>query len=194
MKKPAAKTRTAKPSASKKPAAPVKPVHVPAAVKAARHAAAVKAARTRAVNARLAKAHPRRKLALAEGVACCSAEALAASLRLSGHRVTDEDVLALYRLTAGGPDDGATIAATLEAAQEYGLARVRPANFQLSAPEVEPSGRRFKFPLILGGTLPGGEHAVTLDPSGAVWSWGEPHDPAELGLTGVDEAWLVDWG
>ncbi len=72
-----------------------------------------------------AKPKPR-KLALGSVVACCSAEALAASLRLTGRRVTDADVLALYERTADGPDEGASILATLEAARRFGLARVRP--------------------------------------------------------------------
>jgi len=192
-----------------------------------------------------ARHHPKRKLALAEGVACCSAEALAASLRLAGHAVSDADVLALYWLTASGAGDGATILATLEAAQEHGLAGVRPAviherdvsdewpgaglrtqhhreldafhvgelNFldhrsvalldrdvPLGPARLDGDGRDIGWrdpalvfvhqPIILGLTLPGGEHAVTLDPSGAVWSWGELY---RLPGTGIEEAWLVDW-
>jgi len=68
----------------------------------------------------------KRKLALGESVACCSAEALAASLRLTGRRVSDADVLTLYERTADGPDAGASIVATLEAASACGLAGVRP--------------------------------------------------------------------
>src|SRR5258708_22438339 len=68
----------------------------------------------------------KRKQALGEAVACCAAEALAASLRLAGWRVSDADVLALYERTAGGPDAGASISETLEAAQRFGLAAVRP--------------------------------------------------------------------
>ena len=71
------------------------------------HKAAVKAARARAKHPKPAKkAKPKkavRQLALAGGVACCSAEALAASLRLTGHPVSDADVLTLYRRTADGP-------------------------------------------------------------------------------------------
>src|SRR5258707_14570309 len=44
-----------------------------------------------------------RKLALGESVACCSAEALAASLRLTGRPASDGDVLALHQRTAGRP-------------------------------------------------------------------------------------------
>jgi hypothetical protein len=117
-------------AAHAKPAAK-KPVHVSAKVKQARHATAVKAAKTRAANARKAKAHPRRQLALGSAVACCSAEALAASLRLSGHAVSDADVLALYWHTARDEHAGASIVATLEAAGEFGLAGVRPASFGL---------------------------------------------------------------
>ncbi len=118
--------------------------------------------------------------------ACCAAEALAASLRLAGVPVGDEDVLALYWRTAADADAGATISATLEAAQRYGLAGVRPVVIQ----DVDSS---LMSGLILGVTLPGGPHALTLDPSGAVWSWGELHDPAGLGAGPVEEAWSVQW-
>lgn len=104
---------------------PPKP-KVSAKVKAQRHATALKAAKTRAANVKKAKQHPKRQLALGEGVACCSAEALAASLRLTGRTVSDADVLALYRRTAADLDAGASILATLEAAAEYGLAGYRP--------------------------------------------------------------------
>src|SRR6185312_13645765 len=87
------KAARAKPAAKKPPPKP----KVSAKVRAQRHAAAVKAAKTRAANAKRAKAHPKRQLALGDGVACCAAEALAASLRLAGWPVTDDDVLALYR-------------------------------------------------------------------------------------------------
>jgi hypothetical protein len=102
---------------------------VSAKIKAQRHATALKAAKTRAANAKKAKAHPKRQLVLAGGVACCSAEALAASLRLAGWPVDDDDVLALYRRTARDDDAGASILATLEAAGEYGLAGVRLIRF-----------------------------------------------------------------
>ena len=72
-------------------------------------------------------------LALGDGVACCAAEALAASLRLQGVRVSDEDVLALYWHTAGDPDSGASIVATLEAAWRFGLGGVRPAWYMPAA-------------------------------------------------------------
>jgi hypothetical protein len=162
-----------------------KPAHVSAKVKAARHKAAMKAAHTRAKNVARAKAHPRRGLALGEGVACCSAEALAASLRRSGWPVTDADVLALYRLTAGGPDDGAPILATLEAAAEYGLAGVRLASYDLS--ETYVSARS----LILGVDLPGA-HAV-LD-TGSEWvTWGEAWPVTAFPDAVIEEAWAIEW-
>ena len=68
----------------------------------------------------------KRGLALGEAVACCAAEALAASLRLTGWPVSDRDVLALYELTADGPDEGASIEATLEAAAARGLGGRHP--------------------------------------------------------------------
>ena len=102
---------------------------------------------------------PRRSaLALGDGVACCAAEALAASLRLHGVRVSDEDVLALYWHTASDLGRGRRpILATLEAAWRYGLGGVRPAWYMEAA-----TGDLLHFgnaPLILGLELPGA-HAV----------------------------------
>lgn len=140
------------------------------------------------------KPPPKRKLPLGEAVACCSAEALAASLRLAGYSVADDDVLALYFNTAADPDEGATIEATLAAAQRYGLAGMRPAavNRRWGRPAgAAPSDTGAA--LILGVTLPGGPHALCSDPSGAVWSWGELHDPGQLKAGPAEEAWWVTW-
>src|ERR1017187_5853547 len=76
-----------------------------------------------------AKAAHARALSIGD-VSCCTADALAASLRLAGWTVTAADVLALYKLTADGPDTGASIVATLDAAYVFGLAGVRPASFE----------------------------------------------------------------
>lgn len=153
------------------------------------------------------KKEPVRKLALGEAVACCSAQALAASARLAGFRVTDADVLALYWRTASHEDAGATIEETLEAAREFGLAGVRLGSFQpvqldvASLPLLQPHPVSFgEFDdgparygvhgLIVGLTLPGGPHAVTLGPSGAAWSWGGLYS---LGQLEPEEAWAVRW-
>ena len=57
----------------------------------------------------------------------CAAVALANHLYAStGLRVSTQDVLGLYRLTADDPAQGASIQATLEAAAEYGLGGMRP--------------------------------------------------------------------
>jgi hypothetical protein len=121
-----------------------------------------------------------RKLALGSAVACCAAEALAASLRMAGQPVADEDVLALYWQTASGPDAGASILATLEAAEQYGLAGCRP------RPRPATS---LRHGLVVGTMLPGGPHAVTLQDAG-FWSWGELY---ELELPVIEEAWEVRW-
>jgi hypothetical protein len=163
-----------------------KPAHVPAAVRQARHKAALQAAKTRAKNAKKAKHHPHRKLALAEGVACCSAEALAASLRLSGWPVTDSDVLELYLRTARDLDAGAPILATLEAAAEYGLGGIRPVSWSPAdfMPGIMPG-------LILGLDLPG-PHAV-LD-TGSEWiTWGQAWPAAAFPDAVIEEAWEVAW-
>ena len=91
-----------------------------------------------------------------DDVACCAAEALAMSLRLAGHQVTEQDVLDLYWLTADDPDEGATIEDTLEAAAASGW----------------PQGTG----LILSAVLPQGLHAV-LEHDGIWWSWGQPWLP-----------------
>lgn len=117
-------------------------------------------------------------------VACCSATALAASARLSGLPVTDADILALYLATTEDPDAGASILATLEAAQMYGIGDYRPVSF---APVTFP-----RTGDVLGRDLAGGPHAVTLDGHGA-WSWGQWY-PVSCGfLAGADQAWGITW-
>lgn len=154
---------------------------VPVAVQRAKHAAAVKA-----TSKKPSKAKTVRKLALGEGVACCAAEAVAASLRLAGRPVTDADVLALYFYTARDPDAGATILATLEAAAEYGLAGCQLARF---APADLASD--LASGVLLGLEL-AGPHAV-LDDGLAWWSWGEPYSPAAWPDAVIEEAWTVEW-
>ena len=120
----------------------------------------------------------------AGGVSCCSAEAVAASLRLAGAAVSDADVLALYWRTADSADAGASILATLEAASAWGLAGVRPVRFgpvDLDDPAA----------VILGLDMPEAPHAVALDPSGAVWSWGGLYDVTAEAV--IEEAWAVEW-
>jgi hypothetical protein len=137
----------------------------------------------------LPKAAPkpqRRMLALGDGVACCAAEAVAASLRLTGRPVSDADVLALYRRTASDPDTGATILATLEAVSEFGLAGCQVAAF---APADLASD--LASGLICGLDLPG-PHAVLDDGSGW-WSWGELYDPAAWPDAVIEEAWTLTW-
>lgn len=131
-------------------------------------------------------------LALAPGdVACCAAEALAASLRLQGHAVSDEDVLALYWHTASDPDAGALIEATLEAARRFGLGGVRPAWYMPTAIGETEFRLAGSTPLILGLELPG-PHTVLATPEGW-WSWGELYCPCEFPDAVVDEAWAVTW-
>jgi hypothetical protein len=179
--------------------------HTPAAHK--RGAAAAKqTARRTALTPKAAKAR-----ALSGGIACCCAEALAASARLAGWPVADVDVLALYRHTADSPVEGASIWRTLEAALASGLAGVRPVWFGKCPPDHTPlpfgqrldagdpdlgevyhgAGDRLSHGLILGLGLPEAPHAVTLDPSGAVWSWGALYEMTAEAV--IDEAWAVIW-
>ena len=134
--------------------------------------------------------HPRhqpggkvRKLALGSAVSCCSAEALAASLRMTGWPVQDADVLALYWRTAADPDAGASILATLEAAEQFGLAGARLAD---SRP-----AELLTAATVCGVTLRGGPHAYTLaSQPGLAWSWGSLY---RLPAADVEEAWEVRW-
>jgi hypothetical protein len=113
--------------------------------------------------------HPKaRGLAIGEAWDCCAAEAVGASLRLAGHRVSEDDVLALHLAAGGSEDAGVPIVAALEAASEFGLAGVRPVTWECVNPAYKISG--FDTPLILGVELPG-PHAVLAE-AGHWWSWG----------------------
>ena len=177
-----------------------------------------------------APAQPKPRKLSAGQVACCSAEALAASLRLAGGRVAEEDVLALYWRTAADPDAGASILATLRAASEFGLNAQEPRRLPVAhplpagilvgaehgtgltadcAPDVlagsdaaEASlawpvgaelGPAVPHALILGVELPGGPHALTVDPAGRAWSRGRSWPLAEVAGAVVEEAWAVSW-
>jgi hypothetical protein len=159
--------------------------------------------------------HPKaRGLALGEGVACCSAEALAASLRLAGGVVDDDDVLELHWRAGGTADEGVSVLAALEAAAEFGLAGYRPAKV-INARLEDDLGVTLEFKLhadedidvaeivaglhryghdtsvILGLELPG-PHAVLAEP-GRWWSWGERYDPSDFPYARVEECWAVAW-
>jgi hypothetical protein len=128
------------------------------------------------------KAAKTKQLALGEGVACCSAEALAASLRLAGWPVSDADVYALYRLTSTDDNAGADIQATLETAMWAGLAGVRVTAYWPASPMSQA--------VLLGLTDP--DHAVLATPEGW-WSWGQLYDHGFLSAAGTDEAWELRW-
>lgn len=116
-------------------------------------------------------------------VACCAAEALAASLRLTGHPVTDQDVLDLYWRTADHEDAGAGLWETFEAAADYGLAGVRLVDARPAA--------ALGTGVVLGVDM-AERHAATVDGHG-VWTWGEWR-PASCGLlAAADEAWEITW-
>lgn len=163
------------------------------------------------------KAHKPRGLAIGSAWACCSAEALGASLRLAGWPVGDADVLALHVAAGGTRDAGVPIAAALETAAHYGLAERRPvfAEYQIDDPslpfgqllrdvldpdfgEVDDNlgrgpavGGRFGHGLIVGAELPGA-HALAADCDGA-WTWGEWHPWECFGGAVIEEAWEVTW-
>lgn len=116
-------------------------------------------------------------------IACCAAEALAASLRLTGRPVSPDDVLDLYWHTTADPDGGATIWDTIHAAAEYGLGGVQLLDAR-SATEVSTG-------VVLGVDL-AERHAVTLDGHG-VWTWGEWRPVSCSLLAAADEAWELTW-
>ena len=158
-----------------------------------------------------------RGLAL-DGVACCTAEALAASLQLQGLSVGDGETLDLFWRAGGDPEAGAPIVAVLEAASEFTLAGYRPVFEEVMSRESAPdccrsscsdylccwcrpdvadlrgvtrAGQLPAAGLILGLELPG-PHAVLATPEGW-WSWGELYDPAGFPDAAVEEAWAVTW-
>ena len=135
------------------------------------------------------KTSAKRGLALAPGdVECCAAQALAASLRLAlGVAVPEDDVLALYWRTAGDPDEGASVLATLEAAHEYGIGGHFPDGWRPAR------GLDLERSVLLGLRLPEGPHAVVAAPDGTWWSWGEPYSPADFPGAVVEECWTVRW-
>lgn len=92
----------------------------------------------------------RRGLAVGDAWECCAAEAVAASLRLAGHRVSQDDVLELHLAAGGREDAGVSILAALEAASEFGLAGFRPVFAEY--PDARPAtdgGQRFGDALVL---------------------------------------------
>jgi hypothetical protein len=116
-------------------------------------------------------------------VACCAAQALAASARLAGREVSDADVLALYWLTADTADQGATLEATIEAAGLFGLGGARLA---AARPALQLADG-----VVLGTEL-AERHAMTVQGHG-VWTWGDWR-PASCGLLqAADEAWELTW-
>lgn len=182
MKQQPAKGSTAKHAGTSKQASS-KAKHTPSKQRAA--AASSNAKKTTGAKA----AHPQHAKArqLSPGqVACCAAEAVAASLRLTGCYVSTDDVLTLYWHTAAAPGDGASILGTLAAAARVGLAGVRPRWFAPVDHAVQQRGG-----VILGAELPG-PHAVTVD--GGHWlSWGSRWLPSTWPDAAVEEAWQVAW-
>lgn len=116
-------------------------------------------------------------------VACCAAEALAASARLAGRAVSDADVLALYWLTASHELAGATLEATIEAAGVFGLGGARLVD---ARPAVALGAG------VVVGTDLRQRHAMTVDGHG-VWTWGEWRPASCSLLTAADEAWELTW-
>lgn len=185
MKKPAAATTVGKPAQHAKPAA-ARSGRASAGGKGPKGGGSSKHTPARKHSPAKRK---KRGLALGEGVACCSAEALAASLRLAGGTVSDDDVLALHWATGGTMDAGASILETLETAAAHGLAGVRPVTYEaVSLDDIHDQSLR----LLLGVELPG-PHALVAVGDGPWISWGELYDPAAFPDAIIEEAWVVAW-
>ena len=121
--------------------------------------------------AKKAAANPR---SLSPGdVGCCTAEAVAAYLRLQGVPFSDAEMLSLFRRAAAHPDRGIPVAEMLDAS---GLL------FTPADPDMPGD-------LILGVDLPG-PHAVLATADGW-WSWGELWCPCEFPDAVIEEAWAV---
>ena len=117
------------------------------------------------------------------GLAVCVVEGLAESLRMAGKPVGADDVLTLFHLADGDPDDGLSILAALVTAQHAGLAGAYPV--------FRPAGS-LETGTVLGLTIPAGPHTVVLD-GGGVRTWGE-WVPARASLADrIEEAWEVSW-
>lgn len=116
-------------------------------------------------------------------VASCAIDALAANLRMTGHKVDACDVLDLYWRITDDPDAGASLPDAFEAAAEYGLAGaylldVRPA-------EQLTTG-------VVFGVGLAEYHALVVDGHG-VWTWGEWRPASCRLLSAADEAWELTW-
>ena len=150
------------------------------------------------------KGQVHRGLAIGDAVACCAAEALAASLRLSGVPVSDADVLDLYWRTADDPDAGAPILAALEAASEFGIGGIRPASFGLvnergqslegpaSLCHVHPPRQRGVIDDAVAGAVRLGHGTETLMPSGLILGLDLPGGPHTVTADVSGDVW--SWG
>lgn len=127
-------------------------------------------------------------LALGSDVACCAAEAVAASLRELGVFVADEAVLELFQASGGDPAQGVMIADVLQAASRRGLEGWKLSSWEWVEPSLELPSHA-----ILGLDLPGsGPHTVLATPEGW-WSWGELYRPDQFHYATIDEIWAVSW-
>lgn len=129
------------------------------------------------------KAKKKPTLSPHELVACCSAAALAAHLRLAGGSVTDEEMLALYFAVASGPDEGADMDTLLAYAYEHGFGGARPAYR-----EVPHDPMRLQVVTV---TLPEAEHAMVCREEWLTWDQWQPQSMFSSAV--VDRAWEVSW-
>jgi hypothetical protein len=157
---------------SKHPFKGQKPVQLTPAELHALHEAHLKHLAHLKTTGRTAAAAKARSLSPGD-VGCCTAEAVAACLRLQGVPFTDADILSLFWRAGSHPDRGIPLADMLHAS-----------GLMFSQADLDAGGD-----LILGLDLPG-PHAVLATADGW-WSWGELHCPCEFPDAVIEEAWAV---
>lgn len=148
-------------------------------VKAAPKKATVRKAAPAKKTAKAKKPAKARAWSPDEVMPCCSARAVAESLRIaSGPVLSDQDVLTLHGYAGGTGNRSVSIWDALSAAQ--GLFPVTFEPVDLDDPAA----------VILGLTIPE-PHAVAVGLDGTWWSWGQPYDVWHDAV--IDEAWAVTW-
>lgn len=118
--------------------------------------------------------------------ACAAAAAANSLLAVTGHRVTDDDVLALHLAAGADPDTARLLGNVFHELLTGGLGGIRPRAVR-PIPAAEA-----RVGAVVAVRAPGWplQHAVTIT-SGGVATWGAL-GPAEL-LEHAVGAWAIDW-
>jgi hypothetical protein len=130
----------------------------------------------------------KRALALNNDLGCCVAEAVSASIRLSGFPAIDENILNLFWRAGGDPDSGIAIPDMLMTTSESELVSCQLGKLiPLDPDATDPMISN----IILGLNLPS-PHAVFATPDGW-WSWGSLFSPYDFPDAVIEEAWEISW-